>query len=532
MFNLLEKPWIPCLLSDGRLCEVGIKEALLDAGEYSELRDPSPLATAAVHRLLLAVLHRALGGPKDLKKWMSFWKARCFPTKQISAYLGKWQSRFDLFDDEYPFYQIGRFELDDTRPVTQLAQEFAGGNNPTLFDHTCELAADSWSPAVCARWLVANQAFALGFGRGPTSKMFGPHGSFLDAPLARGAMVILRGGTLFETLMLNLLVYNEQSPFEGAGGIVKDIPAWERDKPVKKPGPRPVLGWIDLLTWQSRCIRLIHDDGQVRHMYYAQGEQVNKASRPNDPMWFYVLSEDGEENAVGLRAERSLWRSSDSLFALSTDTSKGRERRPRAFSQAHRLHDEFEVLSGKDRWKCSLLGLATAPRKAASVVLWAHEELPVPVRLLRDDQAVKALSDGLRSSEDAGGALRWALTRLGGELLAFDPANSGRSARKEAAQEKAASLQGLPYYWAELELPFKKFLVGLGEAPDTEGPLVEWRRTIRSTARGAFRKAAENSLGRSAREMKARVEAEHELNKGLKRIGLGADALKEEVTHG
>jgi CRISPR system Cascade subunit CasA len=63
-FNLLEHCWIPCLRQgDTRPTELGINTLLLEAHQLREVLDSSPLVSAAIHRLLLSILHRALNGP-------------------------------------------------------------------------------------------------------------------------------------------------------------------------------------------------------------------------------------------------------------------------------------------------------------------------------------------------------------------------------------------------------------------------------------------------------------------------------------
>jgi CRISPR system Cascade subunit CasA len=77
-FSLLEEPWIP-VLREGRVEEVGLREALLQAHNITRIETPSPLEEAALHRLLLAVLHRALMGPRRLEDVLDWWRAGRFP---------------------------------------------------------------------------------------------------------------------------------------------------------------------------------------------------------------------------------------------------------------------------------------------------------------------------------------------------------------------------------------------------------------------------------------------------------------------
>lgn len=246
LFNLMDEPWLPCLAPDGRRCELGIRDALAQAHELACLRDGSPLVTAALHRLLLAILHRAVEGPKDEKDWARLWRRGQFDAPEIGRYLDAWRQRFDLFDAAHPFCQVARFEVGACSPAAQLAQELSRGNNPVLFDHTVEDDAPPVSPPEAARRLVGNQVFALGGGVGATSNLFGKHPNLTHAPLAGGVTALLAGDTLFETLMLNLLVY---SPEASPGGRTAPPPACCRrgcpQTPVSWPLTAPYRrsGW-------------------------------------------------------------------------------------------------------------------------------------------------------------------------------------------------------------------------------------------------------------------------------------------------
>jgi len=256
-FNLLDEPWLPCVTLEGERKDVGLRDALLGAHNFADLRDPSPLVTAALHRLLLAILHRAHDGPKNLKDWQAIWEAGAFDPQRLGDYLDQWQERFDLFDENHPFYQVAGFEVaskDGGTPAKNLALEVSAGNNPTLFDHSSDAAPPPLSQGAAARSLVANQVWSPSGGKGPKSNLFGPHGYRSAAPLVGGVVVLLRGDSLFATLMLNLLTYNRDLPFEHTGS--EDVPAWERDA-LPEPGPRAARGYLDLLTWQSRCVRLL-----------------------------------------------------------------------------------------------------------------------------------------------------------------------------------------------------------------------------------------------------------------------------------
>jgi hypothetical protein len=89
-FNLIDEPFLPVVRLDGRTKEVGLRTALRQAHDLRELRDDSPLVTAALHRLLLAVLHRVFG-PEDEDAWARLRDRGRWDAEAIDAYLGHWR---------------------------------------------------------------------------------------------------------------------------------------------------------------------------------------------------------------------------------------------------------------------------------------------------------------------------------------------------------------------------------------------------------------------------------------------------------
>ena len=68
-YNLLVKPWIPILWTDGKAGRVGIRTALTEAGRIRQIAASNPMDNVALLRLLLAVLQwckpSLTGGERD-----------------------------------------------------------------------------------------------------------------------------------------------------------------------------------------------------------------------------------------------------------------------------------------------------------------------------------------------------------------------------------------------------------------------------------------------------------------------------------
>ena len=111
-FNLIKEPWVPCIAMSGKPKEYSLLEMFNKAHELKCIESDNPLNTASLYRLSLAVLHRAIQGPKTPKEWHSLWESENFNTLKVDEYLEKWKVRFDLFSEQAPFYQTAGFKIE------------------------------------------------------------------------------------------------------------------------------------------------------------------------------------------------------------------------------------------------------------------------------------------------------------------------------------------------------------------------------------------------------------------------------------
>ncbi|MCX6021463.1 MAG: type I-E CRISPR-associated protein Cse1/CasA [Chloroflexi bacterium] len=413
-FNLLDEKWIPCVMLDGQPEELGLSDVLINATSVREVLDQSPLVTIALHRLMLAVLHRNFG-PSDIAAWKDLWRQGRWNADVLTDYFTECRNGFYLFHPVRPFYQVPRMvEVKELSPVTRLAAQIASGNNPTLFNHSFDGAVEPVPTAQAARWLLAFQGFSLG---GGVSKPF----NFSDAPLARGYTVLAVGANLFETLMLNLTPYGRSLP-QGFRHLDEDLPAWEQKDPAapERDGTQP-NGYLDYLTWQSRRIWL-QPEGDSAVVRWCQVQQNLKlAPGKLDQFMRFRKNKDEGYVQVKLEEERAVWRDSHALFQdVSTESL-----RPEFFNWLARIDRErkYGSITAQERYDLQVIGQGTPPGRA-NVVFWRHERLPLPLSYL-DDKALEAA---------LGGAERQALAR------ASPPAGNGRGiacpgGRADARQE-------------------------------------------------------------------------------------------------
>ena len=502
-FNLIEKPFIPCLRTDGGFTEYGLRDVLVNAHDIAEVRDASPLVTVALHRLLLAILHRGYAGPKDSAARIAIRAAGRFDATRLAAYFEEWKKRFDLFHDTYPFYQRAGFKTAEPSGVNRLAQELSRGNNAALFDHTTDDPPPALTPARAARAVVAEQSFAVGGGKSDT-------GSTTHAPLVSGAVVLIRGGTLFESLWLNLTVFSGKHPVASLGD---DAPVWERPPADPHSQPARPQGYLDYLTWQSRTLRLHHETENekvvVRRVSYAQGRRLEVQAGFYDPMVAYFRSDKDGDRAVRFNEFRDLWRESASLFQFAeADQFRGP-------TTLHTLSaaELGDVLPRSARYKLAVFGLCT---DKAKVNFWRHESLPLPLAYLDKPELVESLKLALKLAEQVGSeALRKAAWVTVVARLTGDAGGNPDKGRVAALVESFAPER---LYWSRLERPYRKLLVELADpAADRAALVADW--FFDALCRAAWR-AFDGSLGRieAGRNYKAAAVGERVLGRLLKKV--------------
>jgi CRISPR system Cascade subunit CasA len=473
-FNLVDKPWLPCVQANGEPVELGLYDALAQAHTLRELHGETPLGTAALHRLLLAVLHRIFG-PESHGAWSQLWRKRRWDEAALQDYFDRWRHRFNLFDDEYPFYQSPD-PPGDPEPLNRLSLPYA--YNSTLFEHQIADGSLSVLAAQAARWLVTLQASSIGTGP--------PSNPYPAGPLVNSMIVMPHGQTLFETLAFNLIEYHDDKPIQ-APEDREDKPIWEYDRNPFPPNPKTFYlpGYLEYLTWQCRTIRLlpVWEEGQirVRECYLSQGARWDNR-QIEDPMKVYVKDEKWGMVPLRLREGRAMWRDAHALFRFHEPKNV---RPPLAFKELSEHTDPYwgGDLEPSQTYNYVTLGLCNT---SAKLHFFRHERMPLALTYLVDETLSEKLRDALRAAEGVGTALR----RAGWELAQWvvSPADRGE-AHREDTQLVFSQLSVERRYWSRLEVKFQGFVRDLPQ--DRQAALDDWLKTLQQTARNAFTEATE-----------------------------------------
>lgn len=536
-FNLLDEPWIPCIYLDGsgQITQLGVQQVLAEAHRIREIYADSPLTVASLFRLLLAILHRVFG-PKDIEAWKQLWWRGKWEMTKLEEKFSEWHSRFYLFHEQWPLYQVTRFPpaAGDVKilPVAALSLDLTSGNNTMLFDHSSDNDPQPISCAEAAQRLITYQSFSIGFGVSFGSKAAAVH--FTDSPCVRGAFFFPEGENLFETLMLNLRLYPD--PYSRLpDNESKDSLTWEQDPNLFFANTRKLpQGYLEFLTWQSRQVCLIPSevDGKpcVSHVRRVQGREIDK-EKVLDPLKSYRSDKSGKQLVRGFSTERVLWRDSTALFSLTQANYA-----PENFVLLSRLVDEG-ILMPEQLLHYHAIGLATSDGKAAAVVLWRSERMPLPLSYLRNQSAVILLGDAIQRAERAESALSKAAEWLAW-LWVKDKDTSSKRGEKVVNKVLFQSwLKSQKYkgrykendfvafrdrfpierdYWWRLEQPFRQLMPGLADQDEVKVALAtsDWCDQIRTAAHAAWSLTA-STLELSPRSLKVCSMAEEILRTEL-----------------
>jgi CRISPR system Cascade subunit CasA len=499
-YDLTREPWIPCETKTGARLLLGFEDVLLRAHELLAVHDESPLVTAMLHRLLLACAHRVVDGPRSLKEWGALWRQDRFDEARVRGYFSKWRHRFDLFHPDRPFLQVGGLleQLTHDRggkppsrvAIRRLAMEastYAGAVQ--LLEHGGD--DDLVPPGDAVRAMLGMLGFAAG-GRIANTADSAP-----ACPLRPGAVAIVIGETLRETLVLNLLVLGKDKPVPDSG---TDRPAWEADRPAAY-GKRPVLGWLDALTWQARRVALLGEQGLVKEAVCAGGEQTEHWIEPMHAL--DVRDVKVGALAVKFMPDRVGFRDAVALYQSVVPDS----RPPNVCSQLAELIAE-ELLAERTSLRLMLLGLSS---DQAAIRLSRAELMPLPGRLLVDRDRMDKLRGALQDAENVEGALRKADYRLAS--CALDMGDRGPDKRDVGALVQR--LDDRAHYWNRLARAFPVLVSGVADGD--EHARGRFSEEARAAARAALQRAADD-IGEGARAHRARALAERTLEAELEKL--------------
>ena len=329
-FNLIDEPWIRVMDSNCNVSEVSLKDAILNAHNYKSLSGELPTQDIAVMRLMLAVLHTVFSRADEngnecpledneeeaVDRWKALWKKGRFSEKAIDDYFEKWHERFWLFHPERPFGQVAGLTIGTDYDAPKLNGEISESSNKVrFFSMYSGNEKSSLTYPQAARWLLYLNAYDDTSSK-PTKEGKAKAGGSLPSPgvgwLGKLGLIYITGNNLFETLMLNLILVNENKVQENQN------PLWEQEKVSDAERTEIALPYdlAALYTLQSRRILLIRKDNKVVSYKLLGGDFFEKENAFFEPMTVWSSPKKDNDIFTPKRHDSSkqMWREFSVLF--------------------------------------------------------------------------------------------------------------------------------------------------------------------------------------------------------------------------
>jgi CRISPR system Cascade subunit CasA len=465
-YRLHEEPAVPVgwLAADmTRAGGVSLRDALVCAHVIRSLwLEPLPFA-AVMTRVLVPLAIDIFGIPADLNEWARRWEAREFEAEEVDRYFAEHGERFDLFHPKYPFDQVAglRTAKNEVKPISILSPTAPAGNNVPLWAACLDTQSQPLAPMSALAALEVTQALdtaaiksgAVGDPRVRGGKTTGnPTGT-----LGALGVVIPLGQSLFETIMLNTPVAD--GPVHD-GISDHDSPHWRRPPATPAWDAAAVpAGILDLMTWQSRRIRLVadalgEDAPRVRGAVVSAGDRLVEVPRwdPRTQWRRRKNRSPGQSLNVPVRhvPGRVGWQGLSSLLAIGANTSD--QQGPWSSHLITQAGDAFEdeVLPADYPLNAMSVGVIYGNQSAVveSVVV---DDLPLPLLALSSDAAVRRAVLDLGDQADQ---IRLTLNHLASDLRF---AAGGESIEWDKGNHPGDELMG------SLDAPVRKLLLALRE---------------------------------------------------------------------
>lgn len=485
-YDLTTESWIPLSSTGGRVRFRGLQDTLTDADRFDRLVADTPLCEGALLRLLVAIAHR-VADVSNVDEWLALREQGHFDRQRVLDYFSEWQDRFDLFSDTHPFYQDDAISHVEAAPISRLAL-FADGS-PML-----RVRWEKSNPPVfpldkAVRHLLSYMTFDVG---GFKSRAFpGENHSAKEAPLRSASMVVVQGRNLFETILLNMGIYDPEAGDPWVCDPAEDLPAWERDE-ENAAGPRDPRGYLDWLTLQSRRVLLhpeYYDSSEtgVRWVSITKGETLGEdfLNRHRDPMvpyrWLHTKNESFQ---VPLRftTDRGAWRNGYALLCATGASSID-------CRNVRLLIDNGLVSSDPNLIDLRILGMGSDRSK---ILFLSSDGVRLPAAYLADDahELRNALRCGVEVAEECSRILR--------------------SVMREESPSSLGDIRGneiTSMFWASTEDRFATFVSRLPLADDYDRQVRLFAESIGDVADKALESATVGSefyqkLGRASSKLR------------------------------
>lgn len=504
-YNLLDEKWIQVASKD-TVEKVSIKELFADAAKYKELAGDMKTQDFAVMRVMLAILHTVFsrfdskGDPYEFfevdeksflqigeleendledyedalyQTWIDIWNAKEFP-KVVYEYLEKWRERFFLYDDKYPFFQVTKevIEKDASKTenffgknINRLISE--SNNKKALFSPKNEGGKEYLKDDEVARWLITFQGYSGSFHE--RARSFSKDTSASYGWLYSLGGIYLKGKNLFETLMLNFTIGNNEK-----NNLLKiQKPCWEMDT-VEKNVDLYFHNGIDniasLYTLWSKEVLIDpnHSENLEFNCQMLMLPEIDNINNFLEPMSIWNSDKNDKDKFSSRKheANQAMWRN----FGLLTGTNES-ARKPGVIEWLNRLDDISETMElGLSKQSITLCAVGMKAGGTASSKIPVDEiadTLNLKERVLVDTGDNGWTIRINKTITDTKTSIDWALKIFIKDLLEI------------RNMEKSDVSRYVEQFYFRIDLSFRNWIESIDIDNDKDTKEIEWRNILK-----------------------------------------------------
>jgi CRISPR system Cascade subunit CasA len=475
-FNLLQEAWIPVVNDHWQCQELSLIDFFRNWQNLREIQADNPPTTLAIHRFLIAILHRAYSGPRDEEHWEEI-RDDC--GQKAIEYLQQHADRFDLFHPEYPFMQDLALTVDKAVPIFALHTM----STCKVFSHEHKDSGYKISFAEAARLVLRLQFVDVTSLRAYYPLLKAGNRSAVNTPSINNANVLITGENLKSTLLLNLMQYH---PASGIPSTVNgdDIPSWETSY-AGMPKQSIPAGYISYLAYPWRRVKIFPTGNSVQDINITMGNSLPE--NISFKKWECAIA-FREDKPVRLSPKRQIWRDSHNFLQSSE-----KEYCPRIIEWIADLYAEDLV---DETIKLQIFGMCADKAKPLA---WSIERFSAPTIYILDKSLGQSLKIVLSIAEEHQNIFR---SFKGSPYHAL-----AETLKNSDAGKLASSLNGETRYWATLDREFQILLTKLPKDKTTDAngtiyginELPTWTQTVQRAAQNAFTDSIESIRNYEAR---------------------------------
>lgn len=543
-FNLVTEPWIKVIDDQNREREVSMEELFTNAAHYRQLAGEMKAQDLSILRFLLAILttvysrYNADDQPYDwleldeqmrpvsfdedafdierkhtkdelLNTWHKLYQAGRF-SKVVMGYLHKYSKHFDLFDKEFPFYQVTREQYDLIVPkdkvvakktgivaVKQINRTISESNNkPDIFSPKTPMHKEDISLSELTRWLITYQDYS---GVSDKTKIEMTNFKAFRGWLYSINPVFAIGNDLFRTLMLNLILVPQQVKFDEDS--IAQNPFWEISiKEYIQERKERVFpnNLAQLYTIWSRALYIKWEDNNPI-IFSAKLPKPNDQNNFLEPMTTWSKNKDGELVPDFRKIDslgKAMWRNFGQYVPIRSGNT---DKQPGIVSWLNLLRNKKNV---RQNFPICLMtaGFMYKDSKAQLPTAEFADEMRINADVLFDDNKLKKnywpsrIENAIDTTNSVGNHISnfaqnvGILHVLGKNDKQINKNKDDKQARKNKKQTNKSkyseilSKQVSSRFYEQLNQPFYEWLAGLTNEDDRDKKVNEWKKTVEKIA--------------------------------------------------